>query len=156
FRRPRPRPDAAGPRRSRAATDLARSLRADRGRRRVDAVRGGPRSRPLHGRPGDRTCRRSRDPHDDRPPVRGGGRAMTARRLSAPGALIALGLSASPALAGVPDPGHADLFHHDPGDARLVLDWHFSSATYPDWFRSAIDAELDGFWADPVANNSNV
>jgi hypothetical protein len=81
---------------------------------------------------------------------------MTGRALGAIGAIIALAVSASPALAGMPDPGHADLFPHDPGDARLVLDWHFASGSYPGWFTTSIDAELDTNWRDPATNNSNV
>jgi hypothetical protein len=70
-------------------------------------------------------------------------------------ALLLLGLAASPAFAGEPDPGHADLFQHDPGDARLVLDWHFGGA-YPAWFKTAVEAELETHWRDGATNNSNV
>jgi hypothetical protein len=69
--------------------------------------------------------------------------------------LLAVG-SAQTALAGEPDPGHADLFPHDPGDARITLDWHFASTAYPAWFRSNVETELEVNWDDPVANNSNV
>ena len=60
------------------------------------------------------------------------------RRLVALGlaSTVLLALSASPILAGEPDPGHADLFQHDPGDPRITLDWHFASTVYPAWFRS--------------------
>jgi hypothetical protein len=78
------------------------------------------------------------------------------RLIVACGIVAALSLGASPALAGEPDPGHADLFQHDPGDPRLVLDWHFASSAYPAWFRTAIESELDTSWRDPVANNSDV
>jgi hypothetical protein len=81
---------------------------------------------------------------------------MISRSRAAVAALALLALSATPVLAGSPDPGHADQFHHDPGDARLVLDWHFASATYPAWFQTAIDAELDTHWQDVTGNNSNV
>jgi hypothetical protein len=69
---------------------------------------------------------------------------------------VLLALTASPALAGEPDPGHADLFQHDPGDPRITLDWHFASSSYPTWFRSNVETELEVNWDDPVANNSNV
>ena len=78
------------------------------------------------------------------------------RRIAVLAALAAILLGATPALAGEPDPGHADLFHHDPGDARIVLDWHFANAGYPLWFRSSIESELDTWWADRTANNSGV
>jgi hypothetical protein len=81
---------------------------------------------------------------------------MIRSALAAIGTTLVLAASASPALAGSPDPGHADLFHHDPGDPRLVLDWHFASATYPDWFTTSVDSELDTWWQDSTANNSNV
>ena len=78
-------------------------------------------------------------------------------RLIAGASLAALLLlSASPVLAGEPDPGHADLFQHDPGDRRLTLDWHFASLSYPAWFRGAVESELETSWQDPVANNSDV
>ena len=71
---------------------------------------------------------------------------------------IVVGCLAAPAMAvaGEPDPGHADLFQHDPGDARVTLDWHFASTSYPAWFRSNVETELEVNWDDPVANNSNV
>lgn len=69
---------------------------------------------------------------------------------------VAFLLSATPALAGQPDPGHADLFPHDPGDPRLTLDWHFASLAYPAWFRASVESELETSWQDSVANNSNV
>jgi hypothetical protein len=79
------------------------------------------------------------------------------KRVAVPlAALVAMLLSAVPALAGEPDPGHADLFQHDPGDARITLDWHFASLTYPQWFRTAIEAELDTNWQNATANNSDV
>jgi hypothetical protein len=80
------------------------------------------------------------------------------RRLLAASLVAISGLivAAGPALAGEPDPGHADLFQHDPGDARITLDWHFASASYPAWFRTNVESELETFWDDPVANNSNV
>lgn len=78
------------------------------------------------------------------------------RLIAACGVVAALLLGANPVLAGEPDPGHADLFQHDPGDLRLTLDWHFASAAYPAWFRGAIESELDTSWQDPVANNSDV
>jgi len=65
-------------------------------------------------------------------------------------------LTSTTVLAGEPDPGHADLFQHDPGDQRLSLDWHFASLSYPAWFRGAVESELDTSWQDPVANNSDV
>lgn len=81
---------------------------------------------------------------------------MTARVRAVIGAILLLALTTGSALAGEPDPGHADLFPHDPGDARLRLDWHFASATYPVWFRTNVTSELNTWWQDPVANNSNV
>ena len=69
---------------------------------------------------------------------------------------LALLVGDGPVLAGEPDPGHADLFPHDPGDARVVLDWHFASAAYPAWFKAAVDSELDTSWKDAATNNSNV
>src|SRR6476661_9948909 len=78
------------------------------------------------------------------------------RRLLPLTVLAALAISASPALAGEPDPGHADLFQHDPGDPRITLDWHFASTSYPAWFRSNVETELEVNWDDPGANNSNV
>ncbi len=82
---------------------------------------------------------------------------MTRRRAIAVAlSAVALASSASPALAGEPDPGHADLFPHDPGDPRITLDWHFASTSYPAWFRSNVETELEVYWDDPVANNSNV
>ena len=76
--------------------------------------------------------------------------------IAACGIVAALALAATPVLAGEPDPGHADLFQHDPGDTRLTLDWHFASVNYPAWFRGAIESELDTSWQDPVGNNSDV
>ena len=79
------------------------------------------------------------------------------KRLTIPvAALVALLLAATSALAGEPDPGHTDLFQHDPGDSRITLDWHFANMNYPAWFRTAIDAELDTSWQDATANNSDV
>lgn len=79
------------------------------------------------------------------------------KRLTIPVAvLVGLLMSATAAYAGEPDPGHTDLFQHDPGDPRITLDWHFANATYPAWFRTATEAELDTSWKDPVANNSDV
>ena len=78
------------------------------------------------------------------------------RLILACGVIAALLLPVSPTLAGEPDPGHADLFQHDPGDQRLVLDWHFASASYPSWFRGAVEGELDTNFEDSVANNSGV
>jgi hypothetical protein len=78
------------------------------------------------------------------------------RLIAACGIVAALFVAVTPALAGEPDPGHADLFQHDPGDPRLTLDWHFASSSYPAWFRGAIEAELETHWQDPAANNSNV
>jgi hypothetical protein len=78
------------------------------------------------------------------------------RLIAACGVVAALSLGASPALAGEPDPGHVDLFQHDPGDPRLVLDWHFGSLAYPAWFRTSVESELDTSWRDPVANNTDV
>jgi hypothetical protein len=72
------------------------------------------------------------------------------------GIVAALLVCAPPVFAGEPDPGHADLFQHGPGDPRLTLDWHFASLAYPAWFRASIEMELDTFWQDPVANNSDV
>ena len=77
------------------------------------------------------------------------------RTLAAFGAVLALLVGATPVLAGEPDPGHADLFQHDPGDPRLVLDWHFGG-TYPAWFRSSVESELETYWADMAGNNSGV
>jgi hypothetical protein len=68
---------------------------------------------------------------------------------------VSLLLPAS-AVAGEPDPGHADLFQHDPGDARITLDWHFASTAYPAWFRTNVEKELETSWDDPATNNSNV
>jgi hypothetical protein len=81
---------------------------------------------------------------------------VSTRAIATIAAVVALAASATPALAGQPDPGHADLFQHDPGDPRVVLDWHFASSSYPAWFRANVDAELDTSWQDPVANNTNV
>jgi hypothetical protein len=81
---------------------------------------------------------------------------VSRRTIATGAAVLVLAVSATPALAGQPDPGHADLFQHDPGDPRVVLDWHFASSSYPTWFRTNIDAELDTSWQDPVANNTNV
>jgi hypothetical protein len=82
---------------------------------------------------------------------------MIRRLLAAAGvATIGLWAAAGPALAGEPDPGHADLYQHDPGDARITLDWHFASSSYATWFRTNVEAELETYWDDPVANNSNV
>ena len=67
-----------------------------------------------------------------------------------------LWIPAGPVVAGQPDPGHADLFQHDPGDARITLDWHFANPKYPLWFRSNAESALETYWDDPVANNSNV
>jgi hypothetical protein len=78
------------------------------------------------------------------------------RRIAILAAIASILLGATPVFAGEPDPGHADLFAHDPGDARIVLDWHFANANYPLWFRGAVESELDTWWADPTANNSNV
>jgi hypothetical protein len=78
------------------------------------------------------------------------------RLIPALGAVAAFVLTATPALGGEPDPGHADLFQHDPGDARIVLDWHFASANYAAWFRSSVESELETYWDDAVGNNSNV
>ena len=77
------------------------------------------------------------------------------RRLLPLTVVLALAATASPALAGEPDPGHADLYQHDPGDPRITLDWHFAGS-YPAWFRANIETELEVNWDDPVANNSNV
>jgi hypothetical protein len=78
------------------------------------------------------------------------------RLIVACGIVAGLLLTTSPVLAGEPDPGHVDLFQHDPGDPRLTLDWHFASLSYPAWFRGAVQSELDTSWQDPLANNSNV
>jgi hypothetical protein len=78
------------------------------------------------------------------------------RLIVACGIAAALFLAVTPVVAGEPDPGHADLFQHDPGDPRLTLDWHFSNIAYPAWFRSAVDSELDTGWRDPAANNTDV
>jgi len=78
-------------------------------------------------------------------------------RLLAAATIVATCLAApATVLAGQPDPGHADLFQHDPGDPRITLDWHFASTSYPAWFRSNVETELEINWDDPVANNSNV
>ena len=77
--------------------------------------------------------------------------------LSALVSVAAVCLSASTALAGEPDPGHADLFQHDPGDPRITLDWHFASTGVSGLVpRSNVETELEVNWDDPVANNSNV
>ncbi len=79
------------------------------------------------------------------------------RRLLAAATIVAACLAApATVFAGQPDPGHADLFQHDPGDPRITLDWHFASTSYPAWFRSNVETELEINWDDPVANNSNV
>jgi hypothetical protein len=70
-------------------------------------------------------------------------------------ALVLLAVAAGSVLAGEPDPGHTDQFQHDPGDARLVLDWHFAGA-YPAWFKTAVETELETHWRDAATNNSNV
>jgi len=77
------------------------------------------------------------------------------RRLLPLGLVAWLMLGVTPAAAGEPDPGHADLFQHSPGDARITLDWHFGGA-YPAWFESSLTSTLESWWQDPVANNSNV
>jgi len=78
------------------------------------------------------------------------------RSIATLAAVATLLVAATPVAAGEPDPGHADLFGHDPGDNRIVLDWHFASAAYPAWFRGAIEAELDTNWQNPTSNNSDV
>ena len=71
-------------------------------------------------------------------------------------AVIAAAIWPAGVWAGEPDPGHADLYQHDPGDPRITLDWHFANAGYPFWFRSNVETELEVNWDDPIANNSNV
>ena len=77
------------------------------------------------------------------------------RTFAAFGAVLVMLAGTTPVLAGDPDPGHVDLFQHDPGDARLVLDWHFGGS-YPAWFRSSVESELETYWRDAAGNNSNV
>jgi hypothetical protein len=83
-------------------------------------------------------------------------RTRRARLIACAAAIALLVITAGPALAGEPDPGHADLFQHDPGDARISLDWHLASQAYPGWFQSNVQNELETAWSDPAANNSNV
>lgn len=83
-------------------------------------------------------------------------RASARRVIAAIGALVLVATSAGPVLAGNPDPGHADLFQHDPGDARITLDWHVGSTAYPAWFQANVRNELEVYWSDATANNSNV
>jgi len=82
--------------------------------------------------------------------------ASVRRLTAAVGALVLLATTAAPVLAGDPDPGHADLFQHDPGDARIALDWHVASTAYPTWFQTNVRYELEVYWSDAAANNSNV
>jgi hypothetical protein len=71
------------------------------------------------------------------------------------GLLMALSAATS-ASAGEPDPGHQDLYPHQPGDARRTLDFHFNSLQYPAWFRSTAESTLEVSWDSIAANNSNV
>jgi hypothetical protein len=72
------------------------------------------------------------------------------------GGLVVALVSVGPASAGEPDPGHQDLYPHQPGDARRTLDFHFNNLQYPAWFRTTAESELEVSWAALTANNSNV
>jgi hypothetical protein len=81
---------------------------------------------------------------------------MERRFAALAGALLLLLVQASAASAGEPDPGHQDLYSHSIGDARRVLDFHFGSLTYPQWFLDTAENELETSWDAISANNSGV
>jgi hypothetical protein len=72
------------------------------------------------------------------------------------GALLAVMVATGSAAAGEPVPGHTDYYPHQIGDARRVLDFHFNSLTYPAWFKSTAESELEVSWDSLAANNSDV